>query len=131
VDEIFEDVANPRIHPAITLVGQEWRRAGEAKVAPDFDAFSCDKIARLCKVGAAANPRYPVKLHMANLSNLLWAQNSVHWWLPGEEDEEEDDDDEDEEVPGMSPSPLTCARYVANNFTHYRRISEPTLGAHV
>ena len=138
VNEIFDEESHTlRIHPIITLIGEEWQRAGEQNTTPNFNAFSLAKVATQCKLGAAEHPQWISKLHRVNLSHLLWSQNSVHWWLPGEkmDEEEEDNDDDDEEdeeeLPGAWSSCLPHAVYAVNDFGHCRRSSEPALGAHI
>jgi hypothetical protein len=109
---IFNSEAGPlRIHPIITLIGEEWDRAGDARTAADFSAFSIAKVSELCASVEAEHPKWNAKLFKTDLPTLLEAQDSVHWWLPGEEEEdeeeeeeEEEDEDEDEdedEVPGV------------------------------
>jgi hypothetical protein len=103
VNKIFNDEHNtPRVHPVIVLIAEEWHRAGDTQTTPDFGNFSLAKVAEQCALGAAQYLQWIDKLHMVDLSHLLWSQHAVRWWLPGEKGDNEDneEEEEEEEVPG-------------------------------
>jgi hypothetical protein len=134
VTAIFKEAgaAVPRVHPVITLVYDEWRRAAATNRGPDYSAFSMAKIVNRCKSYAKEHPRWHADLSRQDLDTLLDDEDSDQWWFPGDQDddgeyEEEEEEYEEDAIGAYSMHVISAA----NDFKYYRRVSESTLRAHL
>jgi hypothetical protein len=84
INDIYnESEVEPRIHPIIAVIGEEWSRATQENRQLDIDAISRAEITSQCRAGAAAHPQWNGKLNMLNLPVLRKLQPDEEcWWLP-------------------------------------------------
>lgn len=97
VDEIYSGGGNPRMHPVIRMIAEEFDRAAAAGTTPDFNAFSAVRIRQECLRRAQLNPEENKVLNRPNLASLLdRKEKDTHWWLPGEKDFNDDESEDGE-----------------------------------
>ncbi|KAI9430216.1 hypothetical protein H4582DRAFT_2064026 [Lactarius indigo] len=87
VNEIFgkysDGTTEPRMHPIITYVAEEWDSAADSSRVPDIAALKLEDVSKLCDDGAANNPSWNSQLNMKTLNTLIGLLNpSDRWWLP-------------------------------------------------
>ncbi|KAI9443862.1 hypothetical protein H4582DRAFT_2053641 [Lactarius indigo] len=87
VNEIFgkysDGTTEPRMHPIITYVAEEWDSAADSSRVPDIAALKLKDVSKLCNDGAANNPLWNSQLNMKTLNTLIGLLNpSDRWWLP-------------------------------------------------
>jgi hypothetical protein len=73
----------PRYHPIIDAVGDEWELAGEEGRKPDLNNIKIPAVNALCREVAAEHPEWSAKFSMTNLGTMrkmIDADNM--WWLP-------------------------------------------------
>jgi hypothetical protein len=99
----------PRVHPVITLIGEEWGRmecANEDTL--NFDAFSTARWIDKCKQKQAEQvedeaqlpePLTTIKLTML-LRDLVERGDCHRWWLPSQMDVYSEEEDEEMSDPG-------------------------------
>ncbi|KAI9430522.1 hypothetical protein H4582DRAFT_2086729 [Lactarius indigo] len=86
VNEIFgkysDGMMEPRMHPIITYVAEEWDSAADSSRVLDIAALKLEDVSKLCDDGAANNPSWNSQLNMKTLNTLIGLLNpSDRWWL--------------------------------------------------
>jgi hypothetical protein len=99
----------PRVHPIITVVGEEWGRMEEEnRHTLNFHAYSSAQWLDRSSVTKLKQTEWPTRLTMTSLPKLLKYQKCHCWWLPGASHEQEDEEDDNMNDPGTSHIALTC-----------------------
>lgn len=95
VNEIYAGAGEPRMHPVIWMIAEEFQRASESGKPLNFDAFSAARIRKKCLLGAREHPEWTKVLNRPTLASLLdRKEKNTHWWLPGEKDFNDDDSED-------------------------------------
>ena len=73
-----------RVHAALTVVGNEWKRSLKEKRDPDINRLTMKAISDGCADAASAYPDWPTVLLTPNLSSHVAGQpKQVQWWTAG------------------------------------------------
>jgi hypothetical protein len=82
-DRYSSQEIDPRMHPILPYIAEEWDRAAVESRALDIDALKLEDVSQKCTDRAAKHPLWSSELHMQDLTSLL-GDVSVEdmWWLP-------------------------------------------------
>ena len=81
-----------RVHAALTVVGNEWKRSLKEEREPDINRLSLRAISKGCADAADAYPDWPSILLNPNLSDHAAGQpKQVQWWTVGHPSDDGDD----------------------------------------